>query len=85
MEKETKCIFCGKQMSFIKSRKMFCSRQCINKYYNRERYDGGLEMARELLPKRTPYKEPDLSIAEVQRRAREMGMTYGQYVSRFGG
>lgn len=82
--KEPFCRWCGKSMAESRGR-LFCSRECRSLYMNDIKSDNGLAMARKELPERSQYRKPQMSIAEVQRKARELGISYGVYVQKYGG
>lgn len=69
------CACCGKE--FISNRKngRFCSAECreiIRVEQNKERYRQKKEEAKEII-------EAKENLAETVRKARDMGMSYGQY------
>lgn len=80
------CKYCGKEFTVMKTGgKKYCSKECqkeINKSLASERwynsYKGKRRREREKKKETTPKKME--SIAEIQRKARAAGMSYGKYV-----
>jgi hypothetical protein len=69
-----KCNFCGKPFT-NKRRKSYCSNEC--------RLMANGRCARPK-PKDKKAEKPKVSIAEVCVLARQQGLTYGQYVAKYG-
>ena len=69
--KQRECKFCGIKFEPGCGAQKFCSNTCRIKYNNASRR-----------PKKLGANKI-LSIAEVNARAREMGMHYGDYVAEF--
>lgn len=71
------CIVCGKRIPECSNRHKLCSRRCARKRKN---------LARQGMA--APYEyadEPPLasySLGELERRAMEAGLSYGQYMSK---
>jgi ribosomal protein L37E len=69
------CARCGQETPFA-YRKKFCT--ACNAKINREQAAVRQQIVKPKKPKK-PKPEKPLSIAEVNKRARRLGMTYGQY------
>lgn len=71
------CEICGKE--FIRrTNKKYCSAPCVKTA--RKRWD-----QRKRHPERFREKPSCPTVGEVAAKARELGMTYGQYVAKHGG
>lgn len=72
-----RCEVCGKIIVSNRLRK-YCSRKCANKAKN---------LRNSVIPKSIEIKKslkPKLSISEINSLARAKGLSYGQYVSKYG-
>lgn len=65
------CEYCG--IGFKEGRENpYCSEECKNKHSNKQ-------------TKKRGRKKKVLSLAEINQRARAEGLTYGQYIVKYGG
>ena len=78
------CAICGKEFRAVSYRQKCCSEQCQRKRVSQRQMGSRLwekEIAAEYGIEPTPRQpEPEKSLAEVAKAAKEAGMTYGQYV-----
>ena len=72
VHKEKTCPVCGTIFTASSPERKYCSMVCARRHAN--------EVRRE---KRNP-KVKDADIREIVRRANEMGVSYGEYVARWG-
>ena len=90
--KEKLCAYCGKTFVAKSPTTLYCSHDCYNatrrkSYRFRESKEELEEIRRageSYTPKPKKKKKSGKTIAEVCREAREYGMSYGQYVARYG-
>lgn len=75
-QKIEKCAICGKEFIGISPTQITCSAEC-SRIRSRDLYKNFREK-----PKKEVKK--DNSIASIQKKARESGLTYGQYVLKMG-
>lgn len=81
-----KCKYCGKEFTVMKTGgKKYCSKECqkeINKPLAAERWRNSYKekRRREREKKKETIPGKMESIAEIQRKARAAGMSYGKYV-----
>ena len=73
-----KCRVCGKEFYSSAERQRYCSEEC----YRINLCKRQKELRQE--SKRKRKRNNIQSIEEINRRALELGMTYGDYVSKFG-
>lgn len=77
MFRELKCECCGAAFTTTSPRKKYCGDRCrtrMSEQFKRER-------PRKPRPKAEKKKEPHAEMIEIDRRAKEAGMTYGKYVA----
>ena len=72
IEKEKKCIYCGKKLRSKNIKKQFCSADC----------EGIYRVVYKMPEKHRKKKLPEnmQNIANINEEARKAGMSYGQYV-----
>ena len=70
---ELKCAYCGKAFTALRKRK-YCFKECQNKANGH---------CAEKDRKAGTRKMPALSLGQINKLARECGMSYGQYVAKF--
>ena len=78
---EGKCAYCGKVFTKNSGPQKFCSKECYLSQ-RRESYDP--VKRREERKRRQKPAKPDSELARINRQAREIGLSYGQYVARYG-
>ena len=84
MGKISVCQVCGKEFEITGSRRKYCSKKCSEKGYRIDQNRRSKERNQREREKRqrTAGRTKKLSpLDEVARKAREAGMTYGQYVA----
>lgn len=71
------CKFCGKEYIVNINNRLYCSVECQRKNAN---------ILRKEYHKRTKKKKPEnmRTIAEINRKASELGLNYGEYVAKYG-
>ncbi len=69
------CPVCGKNFMFSSGGKKYCSAEC-----QRKARKLGISKATPMSPRK---KRPS-TLAEVERKSREEGMSYGEYVVKYG-
>ena len=77
------CAVCGREFEKTHSRQTICSDECRTlkrKEYMRRNYK-----KRKLKANAKKRKSASKSIAEIQAEARNLGLSYGEYVARNGG
>ncbi|MCI9249737.1 MAG: hypothetical protein HFG99_11475 [Dorea sp.] len=82
MEKIRTCPICGRE--FVTGRRRYCSESCSREARIEYQKKANREMSRKprpvsAVPRGKPKRES--SLQEIARKAREAGMTYGQYVA----
>ena len=82
MAKIKTCPICGRE--FVAERRRYCSEGCSREARIENQKRANREMSRKprpvsAVPRGKPKKEN--SLQEIARKAREAGMTYGQYVA----
>ena len=80
MMKPKTCPYCGKEFIPNAGSQRYCSRQCSRLWY--ESTHPMLHGKEKGLFRKTI--QPSVSIAEIQRRARELGLSYGHYMLQYG-
>lgn len=80
------CVRCGTAFASKASQGKYCS-ACRRIVSNEQKARWAYENEKtEQMPQRTrPGKKGNASIAEIAKKAAEMGMSYGAYVAKFGG
>lgn len=73
------CRICGKTFSAIKRTRMLCSEEC--RAENNRNLSNKHNAKRKEMAKPKPKAEKKESIVDLAVKAREMGMTYGQYTA----
>lgn len=69
-----KCKCCGIEFDSTKQNRRYCSDECKKK------------ISRERKRRKKEYvTKPNAAVIDIAVKAREAGMTYGQYVARMGG
>lgn len=82
MEKVKICPVCGRE--FVTERRRYCSEGCSREARIKNQKIRNRELSRKPRPISTkPRGKPEQvsSLQELARKAREAGMTYGQYVA----
>ena len=70
--KPKKCIICGNTFVPRSGKQIMCSPECRHERYLKQQRD---------YQKRTKKKKNSMStLAEINERARKLGMTYGKYI-----
>lgn len=82
MKKTRTCPICGRE--FVTERRRYCSESCSREARIENQKRANREMSRKPrmispAPREKPCKEN--SLQELARKAREAGMSYGQYVA----
>lgn len=72
---QKKCKYCGKEFNSTKNDRRYCSDECRKK--------SQLEMSKKRR-KGAHIKKPNAAVVDIAVKAREAGMTYGQYVAKMG-
>ena len=72
------CRICGKEFFSTVDRKFYCSEECYYQSVRNRSKENSLKVKRK---KPTTNME---KIAEINRKAVEMGMSYGDYVIKYG-
>lgn len=88
---EAECVICGKRFVKKKINHMCCSDECrkISERNTTKRYAN--EHKSEIAERRKAKKKKEKNmtnaekIIEIDRKAKERGLSYGQYVARYGG
>jgi len=83
MEKTRTCPVCGKEF-IIKGKRKYCSEECSEKVCSQRKKTWGKEYYRKpgrINAKQEGAQKRESSLQELARKAREAGMTYGQYVA----
>lgn len=80
-----KCLICGAEFESKASQARFCGKDCKNAnqrqvYHARKQ---GLLPPSEFRGKK--HKKANQDLVEIARRARAMGLSYGQYIARMKG
>lgn len=68
------CEICGKEFTPRHHRQLYCTKECANES----------EKQNKIIRKRRPkvvYEKKNQELVEMTVKARELGMTYGQYVA----
>ena len=83
-KREFRCMDCGKTFYSTACAAARCEacRKARKQMQDNERYSGAIHYRPE--PKKIPYKKPT-TITEVVKAAAAMGLSYGDYVRRYGG
>lgn len=76
------CQRCHRQFEALGNRAMYCP-ECKPKHVKEREANNKRECARRKRLEQDT-KKPVVSIEEQTRRAKEAGMTYGQYVAKYG-
>lgn len=85
-----KCVVCGKEFEAVGAnagRKKYCSKECLNHYWSRNKRKQSKSKAIKATHHTDiaiPYNPKQAQAAhdrqaEIERRAREVGMSYGKY------
>ena len=77
--RETECPICGGAFWQKKKAQRYCSRKCGNIARRREE-EADIAFIQEMSDAKKPVK----SLSQVAAEARTAGMTYGQYMARYG-
>lgn len=86
-EYEKVCLECGKTYIAKRCDSVTCGRECNYERNKRRVREAGVAWrekmrAERLLQEQKPKRKKIESIDEVQKKAQEMGMSYGQYMAR---
>lgn len=82
------CEICGNPLG--KNKKKFCSDECKKIAQRRYQQERNKELYKSTKPKELPKRRRRKSsnwsrnLAEINERARALGMSYGQYVGKYG-
>ena len=79
------CAVCGREFEKVKNRQTICSDECrelrkkenVTKAWNKRKLKAEIEKRKSASNSK--------SIAEIQAEARNLGLSYGEYVARNGG
>jgi predicted nucleic acid-binding Zn ribbon protein len=73
---QKKCKYCGKEFDATKSKRLYCSDKCKKSRWREKdkKRKYGVHM-----------ENPNAAVVDMAVKAREAGMTYGQYVAKMGG
>ena len=79
------CAVCGREFEKVKNRQTICSDEC--RMLKRKECERRNHMQRKLKSESEKRKSASnsKSIAEIQAEARNLGLSYGEYVARNGG
>lgn len=80
--KEQICKECGCAFKPNREWQAFCSEKCCRAYHVKENRYKRLE--RRLESKKEPKRGKKLSLTDISVEARKAGMTYGEYVAKYG-
>lgn len=86
MAETRKCVVCGKEFEAVQYKKKTCGPECAHKYHlqyvkdhtaekNKNDYQNQKKRKRE-----KKVKKSRTQLSDINRQAREHGMTYGKYV-----
>lgn len=72
---QKKCKYCGKEFDATKSKRLYCSDKCKKSRWREKdkKRKYGVHM-----------ENPNAAVVDIAVKAREAGMTYGQYVAKMG-
>ncbi len=72
---QKKCKYCGKEFDATKSKRLYCSDKCKKSFWKKKdiKRKHGVHM-----------EKPNAAVVDIAVKAREAGMTYGQYVAKMG-
>lgn len=79
------CTCCKKKFIPNHSNQKYCCKECSKEMnrQNNQRYYAEIGKYKEK-EKRHPKKKKSLSISEIEKMAREAGMSYGMYIAKMG-
>ena len=81
-KKERFCVVCGEKLKFKQQK--YCSDICRNKAATLRQMEKGLVEEKEVPKVVKKRKKPKYTLDQVQALARQEGLSYGQYVAKYG-
>lgn len=73
-KKQKTCLVCGKSFIGLVQQK-YCCKKCATMAYNRNQQER---------QERRRRKKANADLIDIARKSREEGLTYGQYVAKYG-